>query len=363
MNDGPHPEATQLGIDGSTGSSGPVLGKPIERFYIDGKYTVEHWQGDNTSRVSLPLDLDGYPFGNPEYDKLSNVETLTFYVEGTAQAPWIKSIETGEAKTGNDGSTMGFSQLKVEEGNDFVLQIKLDDLEKDILQLTTEVYKDGKHIYTHYMDGIQAAGEDYPPVITGNVGLATPGKYQVVCTVRDQTGAGLGTHQFTVVAEGKITGAVSHTENWETNRMNYNLKHKTLGDSETPRSSNLFWPGETFVLNAEVTGTPRIVMAEILEYKNEYGGPRYGIIMAAKGYKNNKGEEIYKGEIWDETMLKTWSKREPIELTFRFTAIYGAYDLEPGGIFKPETGVIAKTYDVQVIVDDRDSYLLLHRAW
>ena len=55
-----------------------VLPAAIKRFTIDGKYTVEHWQEDNT--------------GNPDYDRLSNVETLTFYIEGGASAPWILSL-------------------------------------------------------------------------------------------------------------------------------------------------------------------------------------------------------------------------------------------------------------------------------
>lgn len=361
MNDGEHPGATQLGPDGALVPSNPVapvLDKPIDRFYIDGKYIVEHWQEDNTNRTPTPLDADGYPAGNPAYDKLSNVETLTFYVEGTSEAPWIKEIQLGL-----DGALSGFSPLIVKEGDDFAIQIKIDDLEKDILQLRTEVYKEGKLIYTHYKEGIQALGEEYPPVITGNVGIATPGKYQVVCTVRDQTGAGLGTYQFTVIAGGKIIGEVSHTVDWELNRINFNLKHKTIGDSETPRGSNLFWPGEVFVLNAEIAGTPTIVTGEILGYKNEYSGPKYSEIMTSKGIKNSKGELLYEGEIWDKTMLKAWSKKDPIPLTFRFTAIYGAYQIGPGGTIEAESGVTVKTHDVQVIVDDRESFLLLHRVW
>ena len=239
----------------------------------------------------------------------------------------------------------------------------MDDLEKDILQLRTEVYKDGKRIYAHFKEGIQALGEEYPPVITGNVGMATPGKYQVVCTVCDQTGAGLGTYQFTVMAGGKITGAVSHTEDWELNRKSFNLKHKPIGDPETPRGRNLFWPGEVFVLNAEVVGTPTIVTGEIIGYKNEYGGPKYNVSMTSKGIKNNKGELIYEGKIWDKTMLKVWSKKDPIPLTFRFTAIYGAYKIEPGGNIEPGPAATVKVHDVQVIVDDRESFLLLHRVW
>ena len=89
FNDGAHPDAALI-LDEygePVAVPGTVLSAPIERFYIDGKYTVEHWQEDNTARPPT----EG---GNPFYDKLSNAVSLTFYVEGGGQAPWINSIKT-----------------------------------------------------------------------------------------------------------------------------------------------------------------------------------------------------------------------------------------------------------------------------
>ena len=64
-----------------------------------------------------------------------------------------------------------------------------------------------------------------------------------------------------------------------------------------------------------------------------------------------------------EMCIRDRSKKEPIPLTFRFTAIYGAYQFGPGGSIEPGPVATVKVHDVQVIVDDRDSYLLLHRVW
>ena len=60
-NDGLHPEA------------GRILSSPIEIFSIDGKYTAEHWQEDDTGRT--------------DYDRQTNIAELRFYIEGGISAP------------------------------------------------------------------------------------------------------------------------------------------------------------------------------------------------------------------------------------------------------------------------------------
>ncbi len=196
MNDGEHPLATAI-----TDGEGSVkyirdimLDKPIERFYIDGKYTVEHWQEDNTTRLNVPMDSSGYPIGYPDYDKASNVETITFYVIGTATAPWVKEIKTMTL------SNNIWLDSAVDYRDTFRLKIYIDDKEKDTLSLTTEVYLDRRRIYTHVQKGIDADNTGkYPAVMTGPLpDPAEKGSYQVICTVRDETGAGIGTHRFIV---------------------------------------------------------------------------------------------------------------------------------------------------------------------
>ncbi len=339
FNDGAHPDAaTVLNEEGNVTSQNPnkVLNQPIQRFYIDGKYTVEHWQEDNTSRGRKAG-------GNPLYDKISNVESLTFYIEGGGSAPWITSIKT--------------VPTKVKEGDAFQIQVGVDDAEKDELRLGTEVYKDKKLLYTHRKTGLNAANGSYPLTTTGTVPQkAQIGTYEVVCTVRDQTGAGIGTYRFTVLSEGKITGMVYHTENWEENRKTYNLKRfKDECNKETPyadylkqkaprkRGTNVFWSGEKFLLQAEVAGSPTKVTCKIEGY------PAYSTTMKSTGKKNAANETIYSGSLWDSSMLNKWGRKAPKELTFTFTATYSAGT--------------TKTYTAKIIVDSKEEYWQLHRAF
>ncbi|QIB69323.1 hypothetical protein Ami103574_08295 [Aminipila butyrica] len=380
-----------------------ILEAPIDRFYVDGKYTVYHWEYDDTSRG---LVSGGYP----AYDKESNTADLTFYVEGRATAPWITGISTSPAK--------------VTENNYFSINIGIDDLEKDVLSLTTEVYKDKKLIYTHrkknilplddkgrevefggyeyygqvytndpntgqakyfnayrYVDQFMAkTGEvvrgynettrkiesiavsekgdpiKYPVINTGALpDKALAGTYEVVCTVRDQTGAGLGTYKFIVVSEGKIIGEVYHTEQWDINRKKYNLGrfkeeiNRSIAYSDylklkepRTRGTNVFWSGEKFMLQAAVAGSPTKVTCAI-------NGTSYSTAMKNSGKKNAAGETIYTGSLWDKAMISKWGRKEPVELTFTFTASY--------------SGGITKRHEVNVIVDNMDDYWKLHRVF
>ncbi len=353
MNDGANPDAaTILDEDGNVvTSAGAILTAPIQRFYIDGKYTVEHWEYDNTNRTGDASGKVDYT----KYDKMSNVESLTFYIEGGGTVPWITSIKTVPST--------------VKEGESYYLKIGVDDAEKDILRLTTEVYKDKKLVYTHKQTDITAdAKGNYPEVITGYPPDAMSGTYDVVCTVRDWSGAGLGTHRFTVVSQGKITGMVSHTDQWDENRKKYNLdrfseeinREMQLDDymiMEIPRKrgTNIFWTGETFVLNAETEGKPDTVLVEIFEGNQSNnqvgisGKSKYSIYLKRAESLPNQSEETWEGALWDASMMNLWGRTEPEPLYFLFTATY------PGGG--------TKTYWATVIMDSRRDYWQLHRLW
>ncbi len=339
FNLGPHPDAAViLNESGDVVSiSGTVLNEPIQRFSVDGKYTVEHWQEDNTTRPVLPA-------GNPDYDKLSNVEMRTFYVQGSGSGPWIESI--------------GTIPKVVKEGNQYRLQIRVDDTEKDELRLTTELYREQKLIFAQTHTGIQAHVTGvYPAVLTDSVPVpAEAGRYQVVCTVSDQTGTGVGSHDFIVVSEGKITGWISHTDEWNENRKKYNVSlfgeefnqkvtyNEYVGmKAPRKRGTNVFWSGERFLLSAHVAGNPQRVTAEIL------GAAGYQTVLTSTGKKDPQGETIYQGELWDRTMLNRWGKSKPQQVNFQFTAEY--------------EGEITKTFDDYVIVDSKMDYWLLHRLW
>ncbi|MDO4552456.1 MAG: hypothetical protein Q4C22_02855, partial [Bacillota bacterium] len=345
FNDGLHPQAALLPsadteeerarLTEEAFAAAPVLSLSIPRFDLDGKYLLRHWQKDDTARSRQE---GGFPF----YDKLSNVETLTFYVGGTASAPWITHITTRPSP--------------VRDGVSWTVSVGVEDEEKDPLSLLTEVYKDKRLLHSHRKTGlVPGAGGAYPDVLVEGLPAAAPGVYEIVCTVRDETGAGVDSLKFTVVSEGRIAGAVSHTEAWDQNRKKYNLARFSKEYNEAvsfdtytalskprPRYGNVFWSGEEFLLEAAVAGSPFSVSAQI-------AGTAYSTPLANTGRRNDAGEALYSGSLWDEAMVNQWGRQSPESLSFVFTARY------------PED--VVKTHTVSVILDTDTDYWQLHRLW
>jgi hypothetical protein len=277
------------------------------------------------------------------FNKYSNTETLTFYIEGGGEAPWVTGIKTNPDP--------------VREGGKYKLEIGVDDLEKDELTVLVEVYYEGKEVYRYYEESIKAneAGS-YPAVITGLAPEAKAGDYTVVVTVWDKDGAGLGDHSFTVITEGRIEGEVMHTDLWDDNRKRYNLKlfgeevnrASAFADyarlaAPRPRGVNVFWSGERFMLRAGVAGDPLSVDCAIAGY------PAYATILTNSGRRNAADEWIYEGSVWQSDMINRWGRTAPIELTFVFTAHY--------------EGGVTKTHEARVIVDTYEDYRQLHRYY
>jgi hypothetical protein len=79
---------------------------------------------------------------------------------------------------------------------------------------------------------------------------AKVGTYTVTQTLSDGKAAPVvKTNSFNVNALG-ISGVVSHTTQWETNRVSYNTANPTK-----TRSASTFWAGERFILASSVTNT------------------------------------------------------------------------------------------------------------
>ena len=324
--------------------AGKVLTAPIDRFYLSGKYTVTHWEVDNTQRTGTVGDAGSY-------NKESNKVTMTFYVDGEGNAPWITYIKTNPAG--------------VKENNSYTIQVGVDDSEKDTLTLETEVYLNGKSILTDSKTGIAAdAKGDYPEQTIAGLPTAKAGVYQVICTVSDYSGTGIKSYKFTVVSEGKITGYVNHTDQWDNNRKKYNLKrfseevnrpipiHDYL-EMSTPRKrgTNVFWSGEKFMLRSETEGNPdRVkVLIQRIDEKENRSSTGYSAELSNTGKKTASGAEIWEGSLWEEGMINKWGRKNPEQLAFDFTAYY--------------SGGLTKTNEVIAIVDSRQDYWQLHRLW
>jgi hypothetical protein len=324
MNDGLHPE------------HGNILAQSIDRFYVDGKYVAEHWQEDDASRS-----------GGSPWDKNSNVCVFTFYIEGTgAGAPWITYLGTEPAEVG--------------PGERYQICVGVDDGEKDVLELTTEVYFGevaGLPFHTDFREGIAADGSGRYPLLRIPVPEpARAGRYDVVAVVRDQTGAGLKHYRFQCLSPMGIRGQVDHTPEWEANRLRFNQKWfgedvDTAADfalysalpSPRARGTNVFWPGEALCLAAQVGGTPLSVSAALADH------PAHTCSLSAAGPADPAGETPYTGVLWSPDLWADANTYAPSLQIVRFTATY------PGGV--------QKTCDVPIIVDGDIGYWMLHRLY
>lgn len=324
--------------------AGKVLTSPIDRFYLSGKYTVTHWQQDNTQRTGTVGDAT-------PYNKESNKASLTFYINGQGKAPWITYIKTDPAA--------------VKENNNYTIKVGVDDEEKDNLMLETEVYLNGKIIKTDVKTGITAnAAGVYPEQTISGLPKSAVGVYQVICTVSDYSGTGIKSYKFTVVSEGKITGYVNHTDQWDANRKKYNLKrfenevNRSIPIDEYKsmslprrRGINVFWSGERFMLLAETEGSPSEVTVRIMK-PDSSGTLRdtgYSGMLRDSGKKTSQGAALWEGSLWNQSMINLWGRKEPEVLTFIFTAHYGEGS--------------TKTHSASIIVDTERDYWQLHRLW
>jgi hypothetical protein len=323
---------------------GKVLTSPIDRFYLSGKYTVTHWQQDNTQRTGTVGDAT-------PYNKESNKVSLTFYLDGEGKAPWITYIKTDPAA--------------VKENNSYAIKVGIDDSEKDTLMLETEVYLNGKIIKADVKAGITAnAAGVYPEQTISGLPKAAVGVYQVICTVSDYSGTGIKSYKFTVVSEGKITGYVNHTDQWDANRKKYNLKrfedeiNRSIPIDEYKsmslprrRGINVFWSGERFMLLAETEGSPSEVTVRIMK-PDSSGTLRdtgYSGMLRDSGKKTSQGAALWEGSLWNQSMINLWGRKVPEVLTFIFTAHYGEGS--------------TKTHSASIIVDTDRDYWQLHRLW
>lgn len=324
-----------------------LLGSRINKFYEDGKYIALYFALDDTSRGISPG-------GNPNYDKASNIAEIPFYILGeAASAPWIESISTSPAAPKDEDSTR--------------ILIKVDDNEKDTLSLTTEVYRDRELIMTDRKRNITASGGVYPVQTTSDF-TAEEGSYEVVCTVRDNTGVGVGVYRFKVGTGAKIEGMVTHTEKWESNRKAYNMAKfgeegnfiaeisaYTRSANPRKRGVNVFWAGEAFCLTAEASGKAQSVTCTMyVDERPAAGRTRaraaedYTVQLRNTGRKTAEGEAVYEGRLEDRA-FRLLGQTAPEEVRFVFTAMYA--------------GGRAKECEARVIVDNTRPYELTHRIY
>lgn len=131
-----------------------------------------------------------------------------------------------------------------------------------------------------------------------------------------------------------VSGTVSHTQLWEENRLRFNAHCRERGEDRLIRPSELFWSGERFVLSADVSGesAPKEIKAVI-------EGTGYETVL-------HREDGVWRGSLFDETMLYKWGRSGREKVVFRFSADIGGIRCEDRQ---------------RVYIDDRQPYWLLHR--
>ncbi|MVP02121.1 CARDB domain-containing protein [Paenibacillus lutrae] len=161
------------------------------------------------------------------------------------------------------------------------------------------------------------------------------GTYQVTLTANDPYGASGSITKEIVVNPLIVTGQVKHTDAWNINRTNYNVKMS--GDPEQPRAYSVFWAGERFVLTAQTTDTGTATKADsvTVSMDNLYSTPLTA---------DNTKQTAWSGEMYHED----FNSLPDGEYTFVFTARWN------NGTVKTDT---VKVY----IQDNWTDYYRYHR--
>lgn len=361
LNDGLHPQ------------SGKLLTDTIDRFYIDGRYLLQHWQYDSTGRA--------------EYDLQSNVAEFVFYILGEAggSSPWIEYISTDPASD-------------IYDGESWSAKLGINDKDKDTLSLEVEIFHSSDRVdpaCTYTKNGIEPdASGKYPEISFPFPAAAKEGSYDIIASVSDGSSSGMKNYRFVVKAVKSLNGTVTHTAAWETNRNAFNRKwfgittdepagnagwllEKTDADSlrqafisaardhsgrSTPRLrySNIFWPGEQLVLRTSIGGNIKSVRAELLspDHLKQFlpeGSTRhidlspFTALLSAAGEGDREGEKAFAGALWNGEMRSILNTGKPLPLIVRFTALY--------------TDAKTLVFEVPVIFDQDIGYLRLHRVF
>ena len=206
---------------------------------------------------------------------------------------------------------------QIKAGGTYELRVKVNDYEKDELHADLQIFKDAKQIDEVDAGIIKADAYGNYPVQRISLRAAGAGRYNITYYVRDKDGTGIGMCWFEVKALPEIKGTVSHTEQWEENRLLYNSKHP-----ESTRPANYFWAGEQFVLKVIAEGGPTKVRAHIEGY------PRFSATLKCtgsipiEGAPDGERAQIHEGILWSNEMASLWRDARGLPLTFVFTASY-----------------------------------------
>lgn len=360
FNDGEHELAHTITDDDDNiiKTTGIVLDKPIETFYIDGKYELTHWKTDNTAR---PLKAEG----NPRFDKDSNKEKLTFYISGEYINEGKKPADENETPDAEPNTPANKGKIKIksiktvpetiEEREKYKLAIAVDDEEKKELKLKVEIYKKGDLVFRKNIDNIKPDAEGkYKDIIIPDL-QSTKGEYNVIAILRTDDKerkhmTDIKEYSYNILSAENMSAFVSHAKEWDNNRKKFNLNffkteynqksdYNTYFKDNAPRKRgyNVFWKDEVIILRAEVEGEAKQITAQFISKDKTLSDVKLNYVT-----KKNNGNKIYEAKV---SKLKT-KDEQIIDVTF--TAEFSS-------------GKTKKQKET-IIIDDKIKYFLMHKV-
>lgn len=150
---------------------------------------------------------------------------------------------------------------------------------------------------------------------TKNVSLTDvlPGPYWITLRVSDSDNASDVVTKFFIVNTLGIAGQVKHTGDWDSKRIAYNKS--VSGKDNFPRSIDVFWAGEKFILTTDTTDTtPSAVTAQTVTVSM----PSTGTVASLAC----NTEKTWTGSMWQENFINL--PDGPLKFIFTGTYSNGA---------------------------------------
>lgn len=230
------------------------------------------------------------------------------------------------------------------EGDDVTFDFTLTDPDGDPLDVRAELISTSSESENNDWQLIDSRmnvqlGPSKSAIYSVHIPDVANGDYKLRIKVSDpQNEQAQATTTFST-AVLSVVGQVNHVERWNENRIAFNRSKTGMDDS--PRAVSVFWPGERFILQAQstqldenATTTCNSVHVEILSKST-----------SAALSVSPDSPWSWLEELWKEEMMD-WQDGP---LTFRFTASY--------------SNGVNKTDEVEVMLDNSESYWRIHRLY
>lgn len=298
-----------------------------------------------TSHASTVMNMTGTVSGNTKSWTV-NYTVPNSVPDGTYIARFVSTNPSGkqEVKTCTYSvvhnrpptvSIVGISPSYIYEGDDVTVNFNVSDPDLDILTCDITIKRGTANVWTGSKTVSPSSGT-YSMVSLPSVQNITSGTYTVEITTRDPRGMTDSDSRSFTVNTLSISGAVSHTPDWEINRQKYNDAAVAAG--RPTRTIDTYFAGEKYLLKGTTTAIDPRSTITVLSVNVTIAGHGYSTALV------QTGSNIYTGSLWDDEMLR-WTDG-PVDFVFEVTYSNGT----------------VKTDTVRTNIVD-DEYWRLHRLF